>query len=144
MRPLIVAALVWYSAVANAEIYECPKVYPGKDGPAAPVTGGTMAWGEDRTGLFAGDYSKPAENGYDATYPIMADEQAWLVCSYGGNKRHQGKVRDGHEWNQYVEWGPIEWWVRLPPKVRDCTVHARETKGNRGTSTWAVSASCIK
>lgn len=103
-----------------------------------------MAWGEDRTGLFAGDYSKPAENGYDATYPIMADEQAWLICSYGGAKRHKGKVQNGREWNQYMEWGPSEWWVRLPAKVRDCTVHARETKNSQGVGTWTVTATCIK
>jgi hypothetical protein len=143
MRPLIVAVLALSCAAANAEVYNCPQVYPGKDWPSASLTGATMAWGDDATGLFAGDYSTPAEEGYDAAYPIMDDEQAWLICSYGSKKRNKGKVRDGHEWNQYMEWSPIQWKVKLPPKAHDCILQVREVKASAPEkSTWTVSAVC--
>lgn len=130
--------LLLFCSTASAEVFNCPQAYPGKDRPAAPLTGAMMAWGEDRTGLFAGDYSKPAEGGFDAAYPIMDDQQAWLVCSYGSKKRLKGKLHDGREWYQYMEWGPTEWWIRLPPKVHDCVVHVRESQSRM----WRATAEC--
>lgn len=143
MRPLIVSVLMLFCAGANAEAYKCPQGFPGKDWRTAPLTGGTMAWGEDAAGLFAGDYSQPAQEGYDAAYPILDDEQAWLICSYGSKKRNKGKFHDGHEWNQYMEWSPIEWRVKLPPKVHNCTLQVREVKlPAPAKSTWTVTAVC--
>lgn len=129
----------------STETFTCPQAYPGKDRPPARLTNGAMAWGEDRAGVFAGDYSKSAANGFDEAFPIMAYEQAWLICSYGGKKRHKGKFQDGREWGQYMEWSPIESWVKLPPKVHGCTLHVRGIKaGGRSAGTWSVNATCRK
>ena len=103
-----------------------------------------MAWGEIHgTGLFAGDYSEPAQDGFNLRFPFMEDQQAWLVCSYGGKKRNKGQFHERREWNQYMEWTPIEWWVRIAPKVRACDVQVREIKTrDPNNGTWTVTATC--
>jgi len=42
MRTLLIAALALLPALAGAQVYKCPQVYPGKDRPAAPLTGASM------------------------------------------------------------------------------------------------------
>jgi hypothetical protein len=103
-----------------------------------------MAWGEIHgTGLFAGDYSEPAQDGFNLRFPFMDDQQAWLVCSYGSKKRNKGRFHEGRESSQYMEWTPIEWWVKIAPKVRACDVQVREMKTrDPGKNTWTATATC--
>lgn len=145
MRSLLFAALLLFCAAVNAQfVYKCPQTYPEKDQPATPLTNATMAWGElHGNGLFAGDYSEAAEEGYNLRYGFVGDEQAWLICGYGGTKRVKGRFHDGHEWNQRMGWGNSEWWVKIAPKVRACDVQVREVKNrDPSKSTWTVTATC--
>lgn len=144
MRSLSLVVLALTCATVDAQVYSCPQTYPGNDRPAAPLTSATMAWGDIHgTGLFAGDYSEPAQDGFNLRVPFMDDQQAWLVCSYGSKKRNKGQFQDGKEWNQYMEWTPTEWWVKIAAKVRACDVRVRELK-NRDLSKnkWTVTAAC--
>lgn len=142
MRTLLFAVLALSFAATNAEVYKCPQFYPGKDKPATPLTGALMTQGELRADGYWTD-DEAAEDGYDVHYAFEDDKQAWLVCSYGGKKRIKGRFHDGHEWNQRMEWGGIDWSVKLPPKMSRCTAQVREVKsGDRGTSTWTATATC--
>jgi hypothetical protein len=145
MRVPLFAALLLSCSTANAQfVYKCPQSYPANDKPAAPLTNATMAWGEFHgNGLFAGDYSEAAQEGYDLRYGFVGDEQAWLICGYGGKKRVKGRFHDGHEWNQRMEWGTTEWWVKIAPKVQACNIQVREIKTHDPSkSTWTVTATC--
>lgn len=146
MKCLLFAVLaVSCATAANAQfVYKCPQTYPGKDKPATPLTNATMAWGELRgNGMFAGDYSEAAEEGYDSRYPFAGEEQGWLICGYGGTKRIKGRFHDGHEWNQRMEWGTSEWWVKVAPKVNVCNVQVREVKSpGSDKRIWTVTATC--
>lgn len=144
MIRLVLTVFSLASAIANAQVYTCPQTYPGNDRPAASLTSATMAWGEIHgTGLFAGDYSEPAQDGYNLRFPFMEDQQAWLVCSYGSKKRNRGQFHERLEWNQYMEWTPIEWWVKVAAKVRACDVQVREIKTRvPNGSTWTATATC--
>lgn len=144
MRTFIFAALVLSCGATEAQVYKCPQVYPGKHRPAQPLTSASMAWGEDRDGLFAGDYSEAVPEGYDLHFPpFMDDQPAWLICSYGSKKRNKGRFHNGHEWNQRMDWSMIEWWVRLAPKAGVCDVQVREIKARSpNKSTWTATAIC--
>lgn len=144
MKSLALFVLALTYATANAQVYRCPQAYPGNDRPAAPLTSATMAWGEIHgTGLFAGDYSEPAHDGFNLRFPFMDDQQAWLVCSYGSKKRHKGQFHEGRESNQYMEWTAIEWWVKVAPKVGACDVQVRELKTrDPSKSTWTATTTC--
>lgn len=141
MKSLVLVILALSCIAANAQVYRCPATYPGKETSVIPLTSATMAWGEDHAGLFAGDYSKPTEGGFDAAYPIMDDEQAWLGCSYGSMKRNKGQVHHGREWNQFMDWTPIESWVKLDRKAHNCVLHVRESNTSY-PSTWTAIATC--
>lgn len=142
MRYLLLAVLVVPCLSANAQVYKCPQTYPGKDAPATPLTGAYMHMGEIRgEGWLQGD-EEAAEEGYDARYAFPDEEQAWLVCSYGGRKRNKGRFHDGHEWNQSMSDPVAEWWTKLGPKVGVCTVQVREIKSRAPKSTWTVTATC--
>jgi hypothetical protein len=144
MRRLALTVFSFASTIANAQVYTCPQTYPGNDRPAASLTSATMAWGEIHgTGLFAGDYSEAAQDGFNLRFPFMEDQQAWLVCSYGSKKRNRGQLHKGREWNQYMEWTPTEWWIQVAPKVRACDVQVREISTRvPGKSTWTATAVC--
>lgn len=146
MRTLILAALmILPSAATNAQmIYRCPQVYPGKDAPPAPLTGAFMDSGEVRgSRWYAPPRDEAAEEGYDTPYTFADEEQAWLVCSYGARKRIKGRFHDGHEWNQRMEGGIAQWWMKLAPKVGKCIVQIREIKSrDPSKSTWTVTAAC--
>lgn len=145
MKGALFALMMLCFTAANAQfVYTCPQSYPDTDKPASPLTNATMARGTHRgDGLFAGDYAEAAEEGYDLRYPFAGDEQAWLVCGYGSTKRFKGRFHDGHEWNQRMEWGDSEWWLKLAPRIRECQVQVREAKSRTlDTSTWTVTATC--
>lgn len=136
------AVLVLACAASNAEVYKCPPFYPSEDKPAAPLTGATMTQAEFRAGGYWTD-DEAAEEGYNVQYAFDDHEPAWLVCWYGGRKRIKGRFHDGHEWNQRMEWGGIEWKVKLAPKVSRCTTQVREIKsGAPDKSTWTATAIC--
>lgn len=143
MKTILIAALVLSGAATNAQVYRCPQVYPGKDAAAAPLTGASIRAGElHGDGWLVGE-DEAAEEGYDTRYGFADNEQAWLVCSYGGTKRNKGRFHDGHEWNQSMDWGGIEWWMKLAPKVGVCTVQVREFKSrDPAKSTWTATAIC--
>lgn len=143
MKALLFAPLALICAVSNAHVYECPKVYPGNDAPAAPLTGASMMWGEHHgNGYIHGD-DEAVEGGREIRYGFADDEQAWLVCAYGAKKRINGKFHDGHESGQAMSYGGIKWWMKLAPKVGNCTVQTREIKGDAPSkSTWTVTARC--
>lgn len=143
MKILLSSTLLLFLATSKAEEYRCPQTYPGKDAPAAVLTGATMRWGElHGDGWLTGD-DEAAEGGQDIHYGFADDEQAWLVCSYGGKNRIKGRFHDGHEWNQHIEGAAAEWWVKLRPKVSTCTVQLREVKSQAPQkSTWTASAIC--
>ena len=143
MRTLFFAALTLACAVSNAAVYDCPQVYPGKDASTASLTGASMMWGElHGDGYLHGD-DEAADGGYDIRYGFADDEQAWLVCAYGADKRIKGKIRDGREWGQSMSYGGIKWWVKLAPKVGNCTVQVRETNvTDSRKNIWTAAAVC--
>jgi hypothetical protein len=70
-------------------------------------------------------------------------EESWRSTHTGSKKRISGPFHDGHEWNQSMEPGAFEWWMKLAPTVGRCTVQAREVKSRPpGKSTWTVTAVC--
>jgi hypothetical protein len=146
VRTILIAALILFTATANAQVYRCPQTYPGKDGPPESLTGASMMYGErPSNGLpFPAGWLTPsdeaAEEGYDLQYGLPENEQSWLICKYGARKRVRGRFHDGHEWGQFMEAGPIQWWMKLAPKVSVCTVQVREVKTRK--STWTVAAVC--
>lgn len=145
MRILIIVALTilpW--GVASAQMsYKCPQVYPGKDALPAPLTGAFMESGEvPGNRWYAPPREEAAEEGYDVPYSFADEEQAWLVCSYGGRKRIKGRIHDGHEWNQRMEGSVADWWMKLAPKVGNCTVQVREVKSRAPKSLWTVTTTC--
>lgn len=146
MRILLIAALaILPVGGADAQMsYRCPQIYPGNDAPPASLTGAFMESGEVRGNRsYAPPRDEAAEEGYDIPYSFADEEQAWLVCSYGGNKRVKGRFHDGHEWNQRMEGSVADWWVKLAPKVGICTLQVREMKSRvRSKSTWAATAVC--
>jgi hypothetical protein len=107
------------------------------------LTGASMMWGElHGDGYLHGD-DEAADGGYDIRYGFADDEQGWLVCAYGADKRINGKIHDGREWGQAMSYGGIKWWVRLAQKVGNCTVQVRESQGSDpGKRTWAATAIC--
>lgn len=144
MKSLLFITLILSGTASNAaDLYRCPQAYPGKDAPSAPLTGASMRSGElHGNGWLTGD-DEAAEEGQDIRYGFADDEQAWLVCTYGGNNRVKGRVHDGHEWNQRMEGGIAEWWVKLGPKISSCTVQIREVKSRTpGQGTWTAAAIC--
>ena len=143
MKTLALAALALACATSMAAVYKCPQVYPGKDAQAAPLTGASMMWGElHGDGYLHGD-DEAAEGGRDIRYGFADDEQAWLVCAYGADRRIKGRLHDGREWGQSMSYGGIKWWVKLAPKAGNCTVRLREAKAlGAGKSTWSASAVC--
>lgn len=145
MKILILAAFALLPCLANAGmIYRCPQSYPGKDAPSSPLTGAFMDSGPMHgSGQMAPPRDEAAEEGYDLPYAFSDDEQAWLICSYGAKKRIKGRFHDGHEWNQRMEGGAAEWWVKLAPQAGACTVQVREIKPRSpGKSTWTATATC--
>lgn len=143
MRTLVPVTLVLSCTLATAQVYKCPQVYPGKDAPASPLTGASMMWGElHGDGYLHGD-DEAVDGGRDIHYGFADDEQGWLVCAYGANKRINGRFVGGRERGQTMSYGGTKWWVKLAPKAGNCTVQVRETRANdRNQSTWTVSAVC--
>lgn len=146
MRIVLLAVLVLSTATATAQVYRCPQTYPGKDAPPAPLTGAFMESGEGRGNRsYAPPRDEAAEEGYDIPYSFADEEQAWLVCSYGGKKRIKGRFHDGHEWNQRIQGSVADWWMKLTPKVGICTVQVREVKSRvPSKSRWTATATCEK
>lgn len=145
MKLLIVAILFFMPCAARADaVYRCPQTFPGNDAPPVPLTGAFMDAGPlHGTGQLAPPRDEAAEEGYDLPYAFADDEQAWLICSYGARKRIKGRFHDGHEWNQRMEGGVAEWWMKLAPKAGICTVQVREAKQrSAGKSIWTVTATC--
>lgn len=92
---------------------------------------------------YAAPRDEAAEDGYDIPYTFANDEQAWLVCDYGAERRIKGRFHDGHEWNQRMEDGAVTWWIKLAPRAGRCNVQVREVKsGSRNKTTWTAAASC--
>jgi hypothetical protein len=144
MRPLLFAALMLSHAFASAEVYKCPQVYPGKDKPAAPLTGAAMRQVEPSASGHMMD-DEAAEEGYDEHFAFYPEEQTWLICFYGGTRRVKGRFHDGHEWNQRMESADFDWEMKLAPGLSKCTVQTRELKTRGpGKSTWTVTAICEK
>jgi hypothetical protein len=143
MKALAFAVLTLSSAAANAQVYKCPQLYPGKDAPGAVLTGASMMWGElHGDGYLHGD-DETAMGGHDLHYGFADDEQGWLVCAYGGAKRIKGKFRDGQEWGQAMSFGGLKWWMKLAPKAGNCTVKLREiSASDPGKRTWTATAIC--
>jgi hypothetical protein len=147
---ILVAALALCCAGAQAATYRCPSTYPGDDAPALPLTGASMMWGERPSSgpPYPSGWDTPndvaAEEGLDQHYELPADEERWFICEYGSRKRIKGRVRNGHEWGQYMQGhGEQVWFLKLAPKDASCTVHTREVKTHQPTkSTWMVTATC--
>lgn len=133
MRSVLFAVLATICGYASAQVYSCPQLYPGRDAPAAPLTGAAMMWGEFHgNGYLHGD-EEVVQGGYDVHYGFADDEQAWLICMYGGRKRTKGDMG----------WPGTKWWMQLAPKVGRCDVQVREIKSpGRGESTWTATAIC--
>lgn len=142
MKGFLFVTLLLTGASTNAQVYKCPQVYPGKDKPAAPLTGAMMRQSEPTPSNHV-SAEEAAEEGYDTRYALDPYDQAWLVCFYGGNKRIKGRFHDGHEWNQRIASADFDWEMRLAPKLSDCTVQTREIKERApGKSMWTVTALC--
>jgi len=145
MRRLLIVILALFCSAAGAEVYKCPQTYPGKEGRGTPLTGAYMHMGELRGDGWLQGNEEAAQEGFDVRYAFLDEEQAWLVCQYGGMKRNKGRFHDGHEWNQSVEGSTTEWWMKLGPKVGVCIVEVREVKPpNAGKSIWTVTTACAR
>lgn len=86
-----------------------------------------------------------AQEGVDHYYELgERPEPNWLICLYGARKRIKGRFHDGHEWGQYMRgYGQQSWFMKLPPKVKACTVRVREIKSHDpAKSTWTATATC--
>jgi hypothetical protein len=143
MRAIVFAALAMTCSVASAEVYKCPQVYPGKDAPAMPLTGASMMWGELHGDGYLHDDDEAVDGGHDIRYGFADDEQAWLVCAYGADKRINGTLHNGREWGQAMSYGGTKWWMKLAPKAGNCTLQVREKKASvSGKSTWTATADC--
>ena len=153
MKRTLVAALILSCTVAHAEVYRCPPTYPDqtypvKDVPNAPLTGAEVMFGERPSsgppypdGWLTPD-EIPKEGGIDLRYWLSEDDKGWLICTYGAHKRIKGRFHGGYEWGQHMESGQ-PWFVKLPAKIKGCTVHIREVKTrDPGKSTWTVTATC--
>jgi len=149
MRTIFLAALVLSTAMATAEVYRCPQTYPDKDAPADGLTGAYMMWGERPSSgpPFPSGWVTPREetavDGLDLHYELPEDEQSWLICQYGARKRVKGKLHDGREWGQHMEAAKHPWFLKVSPKVAECTVQVREMKSPTASkSTWTATATC--
>lgn len=143
MRTLLFAALALTCAACNAQVYQCPQVYPGKDASASPLTGASMMWGELHGDGYLHGEDEAVEGGHDIRYGFADDEQGWLVCAYGAKKRIKGRLHNGHEWGQAMSYGRTKWWVKLAPNAGNCTVQIREVKNlDPGKSIWTATAVC--
>lgn len=141
MKALLFAVLLMPFAT-HAQVYRCPQVYPDKDKPAAPLTGAMVRQTEPTPTNNLLD-EEAAEEGFDSHYALDPDDQTWLVCFYGGNKRIKGRFHDGHEWNQRMASADFSWEMKLTPKLSDCTIQTREIKPRGpGKSTWTTTATC--
>jgi hypothetical protein len=155
MNRTLIATLVLWSALAHAEVYRCPPTYPDqtypvKNVPNAPLTGAEIMFGERPSSgpPYPDGWITPdeiaKEGGMDFRYWLAEDEQGWLICTYGAQKRIKGRFQSGKEWGQHMESGQ-PWFVKLPPRIKGCMVQARENKPpDSSKSTWAVTATCEK
>lgn len=149
MKSLLLIVLVLSCTVAHAEVYRCPQTYPGKNAPAESLSGAYVMWGErpSHEQPFPGGWDTPREeavaDGLDLHYGLPEDEQSWLICQYGARKRVKGRVHKGREWGQYMGGGEkYPWFLKLGPKISECTVQIREIKSSVSRSTWTVAATC--
>jgi len=153
MKRILVIALALSACASHAEVYRCPPTYPDqsypvKDLPNAPLTGAEIMFGE-RPGSgppYPDGWLTPdeiaREGGMDFRYALSEDDQGWLICTYGAHKRIKGQLHNGKEWGQHMEPGQ-PWFVKLSPKIKDCTVEVREVKSrDPNKSTWTVTAAC--
>jgi hypothetical protein len=142
MKAFLFTALLLTFAAASAQVYRCPQVYPGKDKPAAPLTGAMVRQTEPTPTNNLLD-EEATEEGYDSHYALDPADQTSLVCFYGGNKRVGGRFHDGHEWSQRIAGADSAWKMKLAPKLSDCTLQTREVKNrDPSKSTWTVTATC--
>lgn len=150
MKSAFLAALMLSCTVAHAEVYRCPQTYPDKNAPVESLTGAYMMWGERPSdgAPFPSGWDTPREEaaaeGLNLHYRLPEDEQSWLICQYGAHKRVKGRLHAGREWGQYMRGGDSNpWFLKLGPKIGECTVQIREIKSHgAGKSTWTVAASC--
>jgi hypothetical protein len=144
MRAYIFALLALSGAAAEAQVYRCPQVYPGKDKPAAVLTSAEITQDTDlipAAGFMTDD--EAAEEGYNENYVLNPEWQTRLTCLYGNKKRTKGRFHDGHEWYQHMTGGGREWPVKLAPKISRCTLQVREIKPrDPSKSTWTATANC--
>jgi hypothetical protein len=155
MSRVLIAVLVMWAPIVDAEVYRCPPTYPDqsypvKDVPNAPLTGAEIMFGERPSsgppypdGWITPD-EIPREGGMDFQYWLSEDEHGWLICTYGARKRINGRLHGGKEWGQYMESGQ-PWFVRLASKIKGCTVQVREIKTrDPNSSTWTATAICTR
>jgi hypothetical protein len=150
MKRTFIAAVFLSCAAANADVYRCPPIYPGKDAPAVPLSSAYMMWGKRPTSgpPFPSGWDQPDERaaaeGTDLHYELPANEEGWLICEYGSRKRIEGRFHDGHEWGQHM--APLAeqpWFIKPVPKDTKCMVRIREVKSrDPGRSRWTVTATC--
>jgi hypothetical protein len=153
MKRTLIAAIVLSASAAHAEVYRCPPTYPDqtypvKNVPNAPLTGAEVMFGQrPSNGLpYPDGWITPdeiaKEGGMDFRYSLAEGEQGWLICTYGAHKRIKGRVHAGKEWGQHMESGQ-PWFVKLPAKIKGCTVQVRENKNSAsGKSAWTATATC--
>jgi hypothetical protein len=142
MRTFLFTVLLLSGTGISAQVYRCPQAYPGKDKPAAPLTGAIVRQTESTPTNNLLD-EEAAEEGYDSHFALDPADQTWLVCFYGGNERIKGRFHDGHEWNQRIVSADSVWETRLVPKLSDCTIQTREAKtADPSKSVWSVTATC--
>lgn len=151
MRTSLFTAIALFCFAAEAAVYRCPQTYPEKDAPPEALTGGYIMYGErPGNGIpFPSGWDSPQEeavvDGVDLHYGLPEDEQSWLICQYGASKRVKGRFRANKEWGQYMErGGKYPWFLKLAPKLNQCTVQLREIKSyTTSKSTWTVAAICL-
>ncbi|HEV7817331.1 MAG TPA: STY0301 family protein [Janthinobacterium sp.] len=142
------AALV-LASTANAEVIECPKLFPSKDITLSEVPLGHKGnarvqrahlslaymyvgelYGEQ---YLVGPDVRNSKGGMDIEHGFRPEDTKWLVCRYGGN-----------EWSRSEQGvsGTIEWWEKLDPKITSCVLKIREIKVPHTTSDWTATTTC--
>jgi hypothetical protein len=153
MKSAFIAVLILAASTSRAEVFRCPPTYldqnyPVKNLPNAPLTGAEIMFGERPSsgppypdGWLTPE-EIPKEGGMNFRYGLSEDDKAWLICTYGARKRIKGRLHGNKEWGQHMESGQ-PWFMRLPAKVKECTVQVRESGNPDPNETiWMVTTIC--
>jgi hypothetical protein len=154
MKTILLFAALTLLSVARATEIQCPGSYPTKEATLSEIPRGHEGSGLIRRAQLSSAYiyigklhsdpngfeamqlvPKRVKGGWDTEDSFTPQETKWLVCVYGGDGRLSVE-------NPNVT-GSIEWWEKINPNIRHCSLHFREVKmPSRAPSDWTATATC--